>query len=244
MSLGGGYRVGIAYDNAEHAEPYRQVLIKLGLEPVSIIWWREQPDMSTLRGVLFTGGVDVDPSRYGQEALATTQEPQAVRDELELKVMAQCLEMDLPLFAICRGMQLLNVCAGGTLHQDIPGHEHSSLDAHPVSVQPGTLLDGVLQQSRQAPLQDGDRSPQPVVNSRHHQAVDRLAPSLVPSAASSDQLVEAIESPVHRFVLGVQWHPEDRFDTHSLDHHLFQAFAHQVRAFPPPSPYKENNTQK
>lgn len=164
--------------------------------------------------LLLSGGLDVDPALYG-EAPHPTTEVDAVRDRFEIPLSREAVARDLPIFAICRGVQVLNVAAGGTLVQDIPSleqgavHEpplHRAIDvpkdhiAHPVRVTPGTRLAASL----------GATCP---VNSRHHQAVGRVAPSFVVSAVSEDGVVEAIERPASTFCVGVQWHPENFWRT-------------------------------
>jgi len=163
-----------------------------------------------LDGVLLTGGLDVDPSLYGEAAHATTQ-TSPDRDQFEIPLSKAAIAQDLPIFAICRGVQVLNVAAGGSLVQDIPSAVTTELNhsidipkdhlAHPVSITPGTRLAGALGGGA-----DLETFP---VNSRHHQSVARVAPAFVVSAVSPDGVVEAIERPDKAFCVGVQWHPEN-----------------------------------
>ncbi len=155
--------------------------------------------------LLVTGGTDVDPSRYGETAVPELLTPDPARDQAELALLGRSLERDLPVLAICRGHQVLNVAFGGRLQQHIPGDAHSAHTEEPyesryhdVSIDEGSLLADLLGA--------GVRE----VNSRHHQAVrsDMIGEGLLPSAMSPDGLVEGLESPNHRFVVGVQWHPE------------------------------------
>ena len=161
--------------------------------------------------MLLTGGVDVNPSEYGDATCHPTVEVDPVRDRYELALARAALDRDLPLLAICRGAQVLNVAAGGTLVQDIPSERPSPLRhtldttkdaiAHDVTVAPGTRL---------ASLLEGDATGAPVaVNSRHHQSVRDLAPAFVVSATAPDGIIEAIEKPDATFCVGVQWHPEN-----------------------------------
>lgn len=162
-------------------------------------------------GVLLTGGADVDPARYHAERHPTV-EINPARDEFEFALARLALERNMPMLAICRGIQLLNVVAGGTLVQDIPSQRPGVLShgiphppdriAHDVLVRPDTCLAALL-----APALDGDRHI--AVNSRHHQAVDALAPGFVAAATAPDGIVEAIEKPDAAFCVGVQWHPEN-----------------------------------
>ena len=163
-----------------------------------------------LDGLLLTGGLDVDPARYGEPAHETT-EPAPDRDGFELPLSKAAMDRDLPIFAICRGVQVLNVAGGGTLVQDIPSAIASDLNhsitvpknhvAHPVRVTPGTRLAGALGGG-------ADLATCPVT-SRHHQSVKDVAPAFVVSAISPDGVIEAIERPDRRFCVGVQWHPEN-----------------------------------
>jgi putative glutamine amidotransferase len=165
-------------------------------------------------GILLTGGPDVDPALYGQPKHESTAiDPK--RDAFEMPLSRAAVAGGVPLFAICRGVQVLNVAAGGTLVQDIPTQAPTTIDhslerprdarAHDVRVAPGTRLASML---------DGTRALETCsVNSRHHQAVADVAPSFVVSAVSPDGIVEAIERPDAEFCIGVQWHPENFWRT-------------------------------
>jgi putative glutamine amidotransferase len=156
-------------------------------------------------GVVLTGGVDVDPAQYGAAPHPKTNRPRPERDAFERALLEEAIARDLPVLAICRGHQLLNVVAGGALLQHIEDGSHrADYRAHPdgVSRQHLVTLTGRLA----AIFATGAL----VVNSRHHQAVtrDTLAPILREIATSPDGLVEAVELPGRRWVIGVQWHPE------------------------------------
>jgi putative glutamine amidotransferase len=177
-----------------------------------------------LDGLLLTGGLDVDPSLYGEEAHAATQTAPE-RDRFEIPLSRAAIELDLPLFAICRGVQVLNVSAGGSLVQDIPSAVTTDVNhaidipkdhhAHPVKITPCTKLADALGA--------GANLERCAVNSRHHQSVGRVAPSFVVSAVSPDGVVEAIERPASMFCVGVQWHPENFWKTGEFSG-LFAAF--------------------
>lgn len=172
--------------------------------------------LSLLDGLLLSGGGDIRPSRYGD----TTVHPETygiddLRDEFELDLTRAALELDLPLLCICRGIQVLNVALGGTLIQDIGDQwetaiEHrqqrrgvpSSEPSHEVDIVAGSLLETVY----------GSRAL--AVNSFHHQALKRVAEGLRVVGQAPDGLVEGVECPGKRFVLGVQWHPEMMFEAH------------------------------
>jgi putative glutamine amidotransferase len=166
-------------------------------------------------GLLLTGGVDVEPAIYGEDRHPTV-ETDETRDAYELALAREALQRDLPVLAICRGAQVLNVAAGGTLIQDIPSAMSGAAEhqierpknavAHDVRVEAGTclahLLDGKLDRGRTIP-----------VNSRHHQSVKQVAPEFVVSATAPDGVIEAIEKPGAPFCIGVQWHPENFWQT-------------------------------
>jgi gamma-glutamyl-gamma-aminobutyrate hydrolase PuuD len=156
------------------------------------------------QGLLLTGGVDVDPGLYGEKRDPRTDRPKKERDQQELALLQQALERDLPVLCICRGHELLNVALGGTLIQHIEDgghrwHDDGTSNWHEVRVDGGGRLASVY--GDDAVLR---------VNSRHHQGVteDRLADALSVTARSPDGFVEGMESTQHRWIVGVQWHPE------------------------------------
>ncbi|WP_330237438.1 gamma-glutamyl-gamma-aminobutyrate hydrolase family protein [Streptomyces sp. NBC_00566] len=154
--------------------------------------------VARLDGVVVAGGPDVDPARYGAERTPRCGPPAPERDAWELALIEAALAARVPLLGVCRGMQLLNVALGGTLVQHLDGHAETVgvYGAHPVRPVPGTLY---------AAIEPDDTS----VPTYHHQAVDRLAPGLIPSAHAADGTIEAVElPPAEGWVLGVQWHPE------------------------------------
>jgi putative glutamine amidotransferase len=175
-------------------------------------------------GLVLTGGLDVDPALYGEERHATT-ETAPERDRFEIPLSKEAVKRDVPVFAICRGVQVLNVAAGGSLVQDIPSAVRTDLThsvtepkdhvAHTVRISPNSRLAASL--GRSAQLETCE------VNSRHHQSVGRVAPEFVVSAVSSDGIVEAIERPASTFCVGVQWHPENFWRTGQFAP-LFEAF--------------------
>jgi putative glutamine amidotransferase len=192
--------------------------------------------LDTVDGLLLTGGLDVDPVLYGEPPHATTV-VHRVRDAWEIPLTRDAVARDMPLFAICRGAQVLNVAAGGTLIQDIPSAIVSSLThtidipkdhvAHDVHVTAGTRLAASL---------GGEQPPETCgVNSRHHQAVGRVAPAFVAAAVSRDGVIEAIERPDAAFCVGVQWHPENFWRTGEFLP-LFSAFVSAAATVARPHP--------
>ena len=163
--------------------------------------------LRTLDGVILSGGgSDVAPHRYGQRPHAATAAEEPGRDAFEIALVRGAGEHDVPLLGICRGMQLLNVAYGGTLHQHLPdvlGHdEHRELPAafarHDVRIEPGSLAASATGSETEAVL------------SHHHQGPDAIGEGLrVTGHASLDDSAEAIEDPRARFLLGVLWHPEE-----------------------------------
>jgi putative glutamine amidotransferase len=159
--------------------------------------------LDLLDGVVFSGGADVDPARYGADAHPETDVPQTRRDTGELALLQAALARDMPTLAICRGFQLLNVVRGGDLVQHLPdevGHgEHRQVPGefavHPVEVKEGSRLAAIVGAGSE-------------VTSHHHQGLGRLGEGLVECAWAADGTLEAVEDPSLRFAVGVQWHPE------------------------------------
>ena len=177
--------------------------------------------LDALDGLLFSGGSDLDPGAYGQDAHSETSGVRADRDRGELALLTAALERDLPVLAVCRGSQVLNVARGGDLVQHLPDvvgdekHKHTPgvFADHHIDVELGSRLGGLL----------GDRAP---VKSHHHQGFGRLGDGLVPTAYAEDGTLEALEDPTKRFALGVLWHPEAGEDAA-----LFAALVEQAREY-------------
>lgn len=176
--------------------------------------------LASCDGLLLTGGVDVDPAEYGDAERHPTLELDAERDRYELALAREALRRDMPTLAICRGAQVLNVAAGGTLIQDIASAHPNALNhqqttpkdllAHTVDIATGSRLAGLLDPGESMPGVRGAEPPdQLLVNSRHHQAVRDVAEGFVASAHSPDGIIEAIEKPDASFCVAVQWHPEN-----------------------------------
>jgi putative glutamine amidotransferase len=177
--------------------------------------------LDALDGLIFSGGSDLDPQLYGQEAHPQTTGIDPARDTGELTLLRGALARDLPVLGICRGSQLLNVALGGELVQHLPelvGHDHheqtpGTFASHEVEIVPGSRLASLI----------GERA---AIKSHHHQGFSRLGDGLEPVARDSDGTVEAMEMPGRRFTVGVLWHPEA-----SDDGRLFEALVREAAAF-------------
>jgi putative glutamine amidotransferase len=175
--------------------------------------------LSRMDGLVIAGGPDIDPATYGQPPHPRTGTARPERDAAELRLIDLALNADLPVLAVCRGMQVLNVALGGTLRQHLPdvvgNTDHLPLPGTygriEVKIEPDSRLAGVL----------GDAV---TVHCHHHQSVDRLGGELRPVGWAPDGTVEAVELPGAGFVVGIQWHPEED----SVDRRLFQALVKAV----------------
>ena len=221
----------IGITSCRKLEDYRQSVLHVSgdvriLEPSA---GEARQALAGVDGLMLTGGDDVAPARYGEPAHPTVVEAEPGRDEFELALIKDARARNLPIFAICRGIQVLNVACGGTLVQDIPTEVTGALPhrfavpphepyflAHEVWIDKDTLLWKLMRER----LSDADACE---VNSRHHQAVKRLAPGFKVAATAPDGVIEAVEDPGAPFCLGVQWHPENFFRTGEF-RPLFEGF--------------------
>ena len=177
--------------------------------------------LAVLDGILFSGGSDLDPALYDAEAHPETQGVHEARDRAEMELLTAALERDMPVLAVCRGSQVLNVARGGDLVQHLPdelGHEEhkhtpGEYSDHDVTLEPGTRVGGLL----------GDRAP---VKSHHHQGFGRIGEGLREAGYAEDGTVEALEDPSKRFAVGVLWHPEE-----GEDMALFEALVEQATQY-------------
>jgi putative glutamine amidotransferase len=182
--------------------------------------------LNEVDGILLTGGGDVDPVFYGHDRHPLTDDAEPGRDEFEIDLARRAMSENVPLLAICRGAQVLNVAAGGTLVQDIPSAIESELthsiaepkdfQCHDIDVVTGSKLSTVLG-GRLTPACSCR------VNSRHHQSVGRPGGGLVVNARAADGVIEGIEKPDAAFCVGVQWHPENFWRSGEFKP-LFEAF--------------------
>lgn len=192
---------------------YMDLIIKSGGVPVMLSFSDDEQSVKEIAdrfdGFVFTGGDDIDPAKYGEEQIKECGQPCVRRDSLEFALFREVIKTDKPILGICRGMQFLNAALGGTLYQDLPTQKPSEVchkqpapfDAltHSVTVEKGTLLYDIVGTEKL------------MVNTLHHQAVDKLADGLKVCAIAEDGLVEAFYAPEKAFLMGVQWHPEMLF---------------------------------
>lgn len=212
---------------------YVESVRRAGGEPRVFNPLEDQPEqiVGEVQGVLMTGGVDIDPARYGDEPHATVTAIEPERDAFEFALLLAAREARLPVFGICRGLQVMNVALGGSLIQDIAAEMTGILQhtlptppcavAHEVWVSKGSRLWTLMQEK----MADVDTCS---VNSRHHQAIKRLAPGFEVTATAPDGVIEAIECPNATFCLGVQWHPENFWRTGEF-RPLFEGFIEACR---------------
>jgi len=210
----------IGVTNCRKLEDYRQSVLHVsGDVRVLDVSADIAAALDGLDGLVLTGGGDVSPEKYGELPHPAIEEAEPGRDDFELALIAMARKQQLPILAICRGAQILNVAYGGTLIQDIPSQVPGALPhklevpphqafelAHEIWLDKDTMLATLMRER----LSDTDACG---VNSRHHQAVRQIAPGLIVSATAPDGVIEAIEDPAARFCLGVQWHPENFFRT-------------------------------
>jgi putative glutamine amidotransferase len=181
-----------------------------------------------LDGVFITGGVDVDPTHYGESKTPLCGATDPDRDAVEIALLKHALDRKLPVLAVCRGLQILNVACGGSLYQDVASqvpsaikHDHFPTPANPsrkflahdITVKTNSRLGHILGEGRVP------------VNSMHHQAIKDLAPSLVASAHAPDGIIEGVEGTAGQFLVAVQWHPEELTETQPGMARLFRTFA-------------------
>ena len=207
-------------------QDYVDAVFRAGALPVLLPLTEDEAVMREMLcrmdGLLVTGGADVGPDVYGEEKLPCCGETEPRRDRFELPLCRMALEKDMPILAVCRGHQVLSCALGGTLYQDIaeqfsPELKHPQYDiprdkVHEMTVEEGSLLHRITGLTRFG------------VNSRHHQAIKVPGAGLKVIAHAPDGLIEAVELPGKRFVLGVQWHPEALSDRYAEAQALFNAF--------------------
>ena len=215
------------------AQRYTQALLSSGALPLVLPLGIPRADLAQLLeridGVLVTGGnFDVHPRFYGEDPVAALGDIKDERTEFELELITGALDRDMAVLGICGGEQAINVALGGTLYQDIRSQLPDALEhelaflrtdgGHPIRLIPGTRLHAVVMQDRLN------------VNTTHHQSVKQLGRGLAVNATSEDGVIEGIECTKHRFVLGVQWHPELLIMRDPAQQRIFSAFVSACRS--------------
>lgn len=210
-------------------DEYSRAILHCGGAPLLIPVAQDSASLKSilqrLDGVILSGGPDIHPRFYGENPLPGLGEIDEELDLTELALARQVLEADLPVLAICRGIQMLNICLGGTLYQDIANQVTNPLShqqkadkrtlSHTVQVEAGSLLHDLVATDTLW------------VNGKHHQALKEVAAGLKVCGRAPDGVIEAVEHPGKSFVLGVQWHPEGTWER---DPHAEKLFAALVAA--------------
>ncbi|MFA9555777.1 gamma-glutamyl-gamma-aminobutyrate hydrolase family protein [Evansella sp. AB-rgal1] len=180
--------------------------------------------IDSIDGLLVTGGGDIDPTLFGEEPHPDLGEINPERDVFEMILIKKCLDRNIPILAICRGCQILNIAAGGDMYQDIYAQTFHQLLQHSQRA-PRTHTSHFVEVAEDSLFHQIVQSSKFKVNSYHHQAVRDLADGFKVSAKSSDGIIEAFESEHHKFVFGIQWHPENLLQTDDINSvKLFKAF--------------------
>ncbi|HYF75230.1 MAG TPA: gamma-glutamyl-gamma-aminobutyrate hydrolase family protein [Candidatus Nitrosocosmicus sp.] len=183
-----------------------------------------------LDGILFTGGVDINPRCYGEQPLREVNGIATYKDQYELGLFKKAYEKVMPIFGICRGNQLINVALGGKLYQDINRQLPDSFGHYPTDTPEDELYHSVklVEGSKLHGIMEKDEL---YVNSFHHQAIKTLGSNLVVTAVSKDNIIEAVESTEDRYLLGVQWHPECLTRRYPIFLNLFKRFVQEAAEY-------------
>lgn len=225
-------RIALTLDHEEtpgEANDYVRALLTAGFGREEIVRLAPgQAPAEAFDGVVLAGGVDVDPVRYGQTARPEANvEVDLERDATDLAVFERAWREQAPILGICRGLQVVNVALGGTLVQDLPTVRPSQIE-HQRRPRDRTRRDHMVRIASGTRLRALAGAGEIAVNSRHHQAIDRLASGLAVSATAPDGTIEGVETPGERWCVAVQWHPENLADD-PPSRRLFEAFARAVR---------------
>jgi putative glutamine amidotransferase len=216
------------------SQTYVQAVEMGGGAPVVIPPHLEESELRAiferLDGLLLSGGGDIRPSFFGQESSELLWLVDEQRDRVELTLARWVLEEGLPLLAICRGIQVLNVAAGGTLIQDIPTQVSGALAHSSVSGRPMNVIAHTVEVTAGSRLSDMVGVGELGVNSAHHQAAQAVGPGLVITARAPDGIIEGLELPNHPFCVGVQWHPEAMVESHPVMRRLFEGLSEAAQA--------------
>ena len=220
---------GVRGDSFSTGRRYSEAVARAGgvalqVPPLELSIESAEEIVARFDGVIIQGGGDIDPSRYGQNKRNKKVYGIAPEhDDLEIAILQAAVKLDKPVLAICRGIQILNVALGGTLHQDLAdvladGESHWNT-YHEIKLEPTSKIAEAMKTS----------SPKKS-HSYHHQAIDLLAPGLVVTGRAPDQSIEAVEHVSAKWIVGVQWHPEDDADTETDQQNLFNGFVKAIKS--------------
>ena len=219
--------------SAKLTHTYVRAIESAGGVPVVLPYAHDAETIASLvdlcDGILFTGGCDVAPSRYGALTSPKCEASEPLRDSFELSVFKKAIEKGAPTMGICRGEQLINVALGGTLYQDIPSEfktdishrqsEPKNSPSHPVSIEEGTPLFNLI------------KKPSMAANTFHHQAIKELGEGLRVMARADDGMIEAVYLEGENYLRAYQWHPERLFDSNEDNKLLFLDFINAAKEF-------------
>lgn len=207
-------------------EDYYDAIMQCGAVPIIIpatydkVMWDEY--LYICDGIIFSGGPDIDATYFGKGNMPYANEISPIRDSMEIYMVKQALAMNIPILGICRGIQVINIAAGGSIFQDIYAEnndkqllKHSQqaprwFQIHNINILGGTCLHSIFEKDTLK------------VNSFHHQAVSKIAPGFTIDAYADDGIIEAISHEGKKFVLGVQWHPENLWRKENIHLKLFE----------------------
>ncbi len=211
-------RAGVTHSDSYNVDAYLAALEAAGVTPI-LISPKCERNLDDLDGLVLCGGTDLNPDLYGEPRDPEADDPEDNLDKLELALLLDALDRDLPVLAICRGLQLFNVAHRGTLDQHIAGWSVHRMYKTP-KPQPTHMVEVVAGSRLAAITGPGEVA----VNSRHHQAVKKLGDGLIVSARARDGVIEGLERADRKFAVAVQWHPEDQATIDPIQAGLFSAF--------------------
>ena len=214
--------------STNRTQSYIDFLQSQGAEPIIIPFESDvEQIVQACDGILFSGGPDISPTLYGEKTLPYCNTISSERDALEKSLFPIAFERDLPILGICRGMQFISAMLGGNLYQDLPTEKPSNI-VHRIP-DPLDAIAHTVHIAKDTPLFEAVKTETIPVNSRHHQAVKKLAPSLIPMAITPDDIIEAYYHPKKRFLWGVQWHPENMYQSYEPHRNIAKAFVEACR---------------
>ena len=179
-------------------------------------------------GFFFTGGVDIDPKRYGEDARESVRDIQEYRDEFEFRVFQSVIKTSKPILAICRGAQLVNIAFGGTLYQDIPSEVQTKISHR--QTEPKFSPSHEVRIIVDTPLHKMMRAERIKANSFHHQAIKTLGKGLEIMAVADDGIIEAVYSSAGQYIRAYQWHPERLYETDTENRMIFEDFVRACKS--------------